>query len=647
MRAGVIGIGDMGSGLAKNLIAAGFETIGHDLLEHRMAAFADMGGIAATSAAEVGTTADAVFVMVMNGDQAKDVILGDGLASTLKPGSVVILSATIHAAEAGEIAAGLEGTGILMVDTPVSGGYPGAQGGTLTMMAAGSDAAMEAARPAMEAVSATIHRVGDEIGMGQTVKACLQSIFGAIFSATCEAAALAAKAGVPGQVFYDVMSTSSAASPAGNGALKNIIDREFVGTGSHIRTMHKDLTISLAMAQQLGVPLFTAATAMQLFHAGKTKFPRGRQLDHRESHGGHHRRGTAPVKLGVITDGISRDFAHALAVMDEFGLTHAELQFLWDKEVGDLDAEERQRALDLIRAHGNQVSCISRHIFAGLPMATTRPGDAEHAKHMEALKRCIDMAHQFDCKTVRIMSGRKEMILWGAHGAEQWNVAKGAWDALLPLIRACRRSRPRRGGDAGGRDRQRHHDPLRLDRAQADRRSRREGRAEGFVGIRPMPVIATRPPGLMPAICSRTAISAISTSRMCRSIRPAPIWKSGPWARANWPTASRRWPKPCAPTVMTGPSRSRVSITPATAILKPGSASASAGSGRCSGSPWPTGHRYRGVQESCMARRRASRGRLYSPTPTGPRSETPPPGRGAGAAGRNRRDLSGSAGRSA
>ncbi|MDH3451961.1 MAG: sugar phosphate isomerase/epimerase, partial [Gammaproteobacteria bacterium] len=139
------------------------------------------------------------------------------------------------------------------------------------------------------------------------------------------------------------------------------------------------------------------------------------------------------MKLGVITDGISRDFAHALNVMDEFDLHFAELQFLWDKEVGDLDAAERKRALDLVRQHGKSVSCISRHVFAGMPM-TTKVGDALHAKHMDGLKRCIDMAHEFDCPLVRIMSGKKEMILWGSHGAEQWNVAKGAWDALLPLI---------------------------------------------------------------------------------------------------------------------------------------------------------------------------------------------------------------------
>ena len=88
----------------------------------------------------------------------------------------------------------------------------------------------------------------------------------------------------------------------------------------------------------------------------------------------------------------------------------------------------------LVKKHGKQVSCISRHIFAGMMMASSKPGDELHRKHMEALKRCIAMAHEFSCATVRIMTGKKEMILWGHHGAEQWNVAKGAWDAQLPLI---------------------------------------------------------------------------------------------------------------------------------------------------------------------------------------------------------------------
>ncbi|MEC7210526.1 MAG: NAD(P)-dependent oxidoreductase [Pseudomonadota bacterium] len=276
MKAGVIGLGDMGSGLAKNLIANGFETSGFDLSETRMADFTAMGGLACSGPADVGRHADAVYVMVMNGDQAKAVILGEnGLSSTMKTGGIIILTATIKPSEAREIGAALDGTGLRMVDSPVSGGFPGAQGGTLTMMASAPDDLMAAAKPAMEAVSGTIHHVGTTPGEGQVMKSCLQSIIGSIFSATFEAAALAAKAGVSGQALYNVVSTSGAGCGITKTALENIIDRKFEGTGSGIGTMHKDLTISLDMAEEMGVPLFTAATAMQIFHQGKTKYPHG------------------------------------------------------------------------------------------------------------------------------------------------------------------------------------------------------------------------------------------------------------------------------------------------------------------------------------------------------------------------------------
>jgi len=276
MSVGVIGLGDMGSGLAKNLIANGFETWGLDLLSARRQAFVDMGGHTAGSVSEVGRHAQAVFVMVMQGAQAHDVILGpDGLASTMALGGIILLTATIKPAEARAIAAGLQDTGLHLIDSPVSGGFPGAQSGTLTMMAAGTDDAMAQAKPVMEAVSANIHHVGTRGGDGQTVKACLQSLIGAQFSATFEAAALAAKAGVPGQVILDVFSTSSAGCGIVNNALQKIIDRQFEGTGSHINTMHKDLTISMALGEELGVPLHTAASAMQVFHAGRTRYPDG------------------------------------------------------------------------------------------------------------------------------------------------------------------------------------------------------------------------------------------------------------------------------------------------------------------------------------------------------------------------------------
>lgn len=276
MRAGVIGVGDMGSGLAKNLIANGFEVAGYDLLEKRMSALGQMGGYLARGPAEVGERADAVFIMVMNGDEAKSVIFDDdGLLKTMAKGGAIILSATVNPREAREIAKGLSGSGLYLIDTPVSGGYPGAQGGTLTMMAAAPDDVLDKFAPVMEAVSANIHRVGTKPGEGQTVKACLQSLLGSIFSATFEAAALAAKAGVPGEVLHKVVSTSSGGCGITSGALEKIIDRDFEGGGSGIGTMYKDLTISMDMARELGVPLFTAAMAMQLFQAGKTKYPAG------------------------------------------------------------------------------------------------------------------------------------------------------------------------------------------------------------------------------------------------------------------------------------------------------------------------------------------------------------------------------------
>lgn len=277
---GVIGIGNMGSGLAKNLIKNGYQVHGHDLLPERMTEFEQLGGVPEANAAGVARHCDAVFVMVMNGDQVKAVIFGDGgddagIVSGLQSGAAIILTATIHAIEAVEISEALQGTGISLIDTPVSGGRPGAHGGTLTLMASAPDEVMQQWEPVLKAVSGTIHHVGKEAGVGQTVKGCLQSLIGSIFSATFEASVLAARAGVDADALYNVFSTSAAGCGITNAALGHVVDRNFQDTGSHISTMYKDLTISMDLARKHGVPLFTAATAMQLFQAGITRYPDG------------------------------------------------------------------------------------------------------------------------------------------------------------------------------------------------------------------------------------------------------------------------------------------------------------------------------------------------------------------------------------
>ncbi|WP_298921129.1 sugar phosphate isomerase/epimerase family protein [uncultured Roseobacter sp.] len=139
------------------------------------------------------------------------------------------------------------------------------------------------------------------------------------------------------------------------------------------------------------------------------------------------------MKLGVICDGVSRDLKHTVDVMDEFDLEYAELQFVGDTEVGDHSAEEIKDIDTLLRDRGKPVSCLSRHIFAGMTGANV-PGDELHTTHMDALKRVIDMAHVVGSPLVRIMTPKKEQILWGHGGAEKWNVAHGAWDKMLPLI---------------------------------------------------------------------------------------------------------------------------------------------------------------------------------------------------------------------
>lgn len=142
------------------------------------------------------------------------------------------------------------------------------------------------------------------------------------------------------------------------------------------------------------------------------------------------------MKLGVITDGISKDLEHALTVMKETGLEYAELQFVWDKEIGDQTPEEIQKIKALITQYEVKVPCITRHNFVGLPVMTTTSEDEAYQKHFAGLTRCIHIAKELGAGLVRVMSYRKEMIIFGYNGAEQWVASTGAWDKLLKLMEA-------------------------------------------------------------------------------------------------------------------------------------------------------------------------------------------------------------------
>lgn len=270
-KVGVIGLGNMGMGMAKNLIKSGFSVIGFDLDDKRLLKLKENGGSTATSTVQVGEETDAVFIMVMNGEQVKAVVAD--LATGLKDRGTIILTATITPEEAQEAYSIADIEGVAMLDSPVSGGMDGAHNGTLTLMTAAKKSVFDDCIKILEAVSSNIFHVGEEIGEGQTVKASLQAFIGASFTAIFESLVLGSKAGIKGQTLYDVFSASGVGSPLFKNCAGLIMDRKFENTGSHISTMYKDLGISLDMAKKNGVPLFTAGAAYELFQAGISMFP--------------------------------------------------------------------------------------------------------------------------------------------------------------------------------------------------------------------------------------------------------------------------------------------------------------------------------------------------------------------------------------
>ena len=134
-------------------------------------------------------------------------------------------------------------------------GAPGAAAGTLTMMVSAPNETFEASKPVLEAVGRDIYHVGEEIGMGQTVKSSLAVLIGVTYAGIFEALTLAVKAGVAPETLRDVVSTSVVGNFLFTDTTQNILDRNFKGQ-SNIGTMYKDLTLAKNMASDCGVPLF-------------------------------------------------------------------------------------------------------------------------------------------------------------------------------------------------------------------------------------------------------------------------------------------------------------------------------------------------------------------------------------------------------
>ncbi|MBI9104724.1 MAG: NAD(P)-dependent oxidoreductase [Spirochaetales bacterium] len=273
---GIVGLGDMGIGLSRNILKAGFTLKGFDLREERRQMLSELGGTPVTSIKEVAEGSDIVFVMVLNGAQVKSVVLDEGgLKDSMQPGSCILVSATINPSEVREIVEPVTAKGIDIIDSPVSGGKSGAEGGTLTMMVAAKKAVFDKYNDVLSAVGKDLFHVGEETGQGQTVKAALQALIGSSFTAIFEALVLGTKAGADPRTLYEVFCSSGVGSGLLKGCGELILERKFEKTGSHIGTMYKDLGISMNMAKENGCAMFTASAAYELFRSGMSLYPEG------------------------------------------------------------------------------------------------------------------------------------------------------------------------------------------------------------------------------------------------------------------------------------------------------------------------------------------------------------------------------------
>lgn len=262
---GVIGLGAMGSGIARSARRAGFLVHAYDLRRDVVDGFAAEGGVACTSAAALAGRSETVIIAVVNAEQTDAVLFGaDGAAGALKPGSVVIACATVAPDYARALGQRLSDRGILMLDAPISGGPAKAAAGEMTMMTAGPAQAYAAVEDLLGAIAAKVYRLGYAHGMGSTVKIVNQLLAGVHIAAAAEAMALGLREGVDPDLLYEVITHSAGNSWMFANRVPHILSGDY-GPLSAVDIFVKDLGLVLDTARKSKFPLPLAATAHQMF----------------------------------------------------------------------------------------------------------------------------------------------------------------------------------------------------------------------------------------------------------------------------------------------------------------------------------------------------------------------------------------------
>jgi L-threonate 2-dehydrogenase len=267
---GLIGLGAMGSGMAKSLRRAGHAVHVYDVRAEVAQAFAQDGGVACESLAQLGAACDVVVSVVVNAAQTEAVLFGaegadnQGCAAAMKPGSVFVMCSTVDPNWSISLEKRLAALDILYIDAPISGGAAKAASGEMTMMSAGTPAAYVKAEALLNAMAAKVYRLGDSAGAGSKVKIINQLLAGVHIAAAAEAMALGLREGVDAASLYDVITHSAGNSWMFENRMAHVLAADYTPL-SAVDIFVKDLGLVLDMARASKFPLPLSSTAHQMF----------------------------------------------------------------------------------------------------------------------------------------------------------------------------------------------------------------------------------------------------------------------------------------------------------------------------------------------------------------------------------------------
>ena len=265
-KVGFIGLGLMGLPMARNVLRAGYQLTVYNRTAAKAAVLVAEGARQVATPAEVAQRSDAVVTMVTDSPDVLEVVEGEhGLLGGASSGSTWIDMSTISPDVTRRLGAAAADRGVEALDAPVSGGPPGAEAGTLSIMVGGNQEVFDACLPLLEAMGKTIVRVGD-LGAGQVTKACNQVVIAATLAGIAEALVLGAKAGVDPALIRQALMGGYAGSRLlevhGERMIKHAFD-----PGFFVKLHDKDLHIVIDMARALSVAAPVTALAAQHFNA--------------------------------------------------------------------------------------------------------------------------------------------------------------------------------------------------------------------------------------------------------------------------------------------------------------------------------------------------------------------------------------------